>query len=64
MLKKRNNYLETELLFILEIQKERDNAIYVKEKLLEKHVYLKKELAKEREAIKLWTNLGKATQKI
>ena len=49
---------------MLEIQKERDNAVYVKEKLLEKHVYLEKELEKEREVIKLWTNSGKSTQEI
>ncbi|KAL8155122.1 hypothetical protein AgCh_000496 [Apium graveolens] len=47
-LKKRNDHLEIEL-FMLEIQKERDNVIYVKEKLFEKHAYLEKELAKKRE---------------
>ncbi|KAL8125363.1 hypothetical protein AgCh_012888 [Apium graveolens] len=62
--KKRNDYLESELFSMLEIQTERDNAVYVKEKLLEEHAYLEKELAKEREAIKLWTNSGKTTQKI
>ncbi|KAL8108673.1 hypothetical protein AgCh_024946 [Apium graveolens] len=63
-LKKRNDHLEIELLSMLEIQKERDNVVYVKEKLLEKHAYLEKELAKEREVIKLWTNSGKTTQDI
>ncbi|KAL8103663.1 hypothetical protein AgCh_028020 [Apium graveolens] len=59
-----NDYLETELLSMLEIQKERDNSVYVKEKLLEKHSYLEKELAKEGEVIKLWTNSGKTTYEI
>ncbi|KAL8146231.1 hypothetical protein AgCh_004103 [Apium graveolens] len=64
MLKKKNDYLQIELFSMLEIQKERDNVVYVKEKLLEKHAYLEKELAKEREVIKLWTNSRKTTQKI
>ncbi|KAL8119287.1 hypothetical protein AgCh_016714 [Apium graveolens] len=63
-LKKRNDHLEIELLLMLEIQKERDNNVYVKEKLLEKHPYLEKKLDTEREVIKLWTNLGKTTQEI
>ncbi|KAL8109775.1 hypothetical protein AgCh_025750 [Apium graveolens] len=42
--------------------KKKDNDVYVKEKLLEKHDYLEKELAKERKVIKLWTNSGKSTQ--
>ncbi|KAL8115209.1 hypothetical protein AgCh_021874 [Apium graveolens] len=64
VLKKMNDYLETELLSMLKFQKERDNIVYVKEKLLEKHAYLEKKLAKEREVIKLWTNSGKTTQEI
>ena len=63
-LNKRNDHPEIELLSMLEIQKERDNVVYVKEKLLEKHAYQEKELAKEREVIKLWTNSRKTTQKI
>ncbi|KAL8114696.1 hypothetical protein AgCh_021531 [Apium graveolens] len=62
VLKKRNDHLETELLSMLEIQKERDNVVHVKEKLLEKHAYLEKELAKEREVIKLWTNSGNSRE--
>ncbi|KAL8155658.1 hypothetical protein AgCh_000889 [Apium graveolens] len=64
MLKKRNDYLEIDLLSMLKFQKERDNVVYVKEKLFEKHAYLENELAKEREVIKLWTNSGKTTQEI
>ncbi|KAL8104510.1 hypothetical protein AgCh_028654 [Apium graveolens] len=63
-LKKRNDHLDFELLSMLEIQKERDKGVYVKEKLLEKHAYLEKELAKVREVIKLWTNSEKITQEI
>ncbi|KAL8156015.1 hypothetical protein AgCh_001181 [Apium graveolens] len=64
MLKKRNDCLETKLLSMLKNQKERDDVVYVKEKLLEKYAYLEMELAKEREVIKLWTNSGKTTQEI
>ena len=32
--------------------------------MLEKYVYLEKELAKEREVIKLWTNSGNKTEEI
>ncbi|KAL8109718.1 hypothetical protein AgCh_025716 [Apium graveolens] len=56
VLKKMNDHVEIELFSMLEIQKERDNVVYVKEKLLEIHAYLEKELSKEREVIKLWTN--------
>ncbi|KAL8124454.1 hypothetical protein AgCh_012193 [Apium graveolens] len=64
VLKKMNDYLETNLLSMLEIQKERDNDVYVKEKLLEKHAYPETELAKDREVIKIWTNSGKTTREI
>ncbi|KAL8148613.1 hypothetical protein AgCh_005826 [Apium graveolens] len=47
-LKKMNDHLEIVLLSMLEIQNERDNVVYVKERLLEKHAYLEKELVKER----------------
>lgn len=63
-LRKRNNYLESELVQMLEIQKERDDAIIVKTELLKKHAYLESELAKETNIIKTWTNSGKNTQKI
>ncbi|KAL8125285.1 hypothetical protein AgCh_012825 [Apium graveolens] len=63
-LKKMNDHLEIELFSMLEIQKERDNILYVKEKLLEKHAYREKELAKDREVIKLWTNSEKSTREI
>ncbi|KAL8120029.1 hypothetical protein AgCh_017237 [Apium graveolens] len=53
LLKKRNDHLEIELLSMIAIQKERDNVVYVKKKMLKKHAYLEKELAKEREVIKL-----------
>ncbi|KAL8133511.1 hypothetical protein AgCh_008827 [Apium graveolens] len=63
VLKKRKDHLEIELLSMLEIQKERVNVVYVKEKLLEKHAYLKKELEKEREVIKFCTNSGNQLRK-
>lgn len=49
---------------MLEVQKERDNAIYVRNELLKKHVYLQSRLFKERINIKTWTNSRKTTQNI
>lgn len=44
-LKKRNEHLEAELIYMLEMQQ--DNGIYFKPELLKKHIYLESELAKE-----------------
>ena len=63
-LKKRNEFLESELVTMLETQKERDDAIYVKHELLKKFEYLEAELAKERKIIKTWTNAGKDTHEV
>ena len=63
-LKKRNDFLESELVTMLETQKERDDAIYVKHELLKKFEYLEAELAKERKIIKTWTNSGKDTHEV
>ena len=49
--KKRNDYLEKELVQMLEVQKERDDAVFVKNELLKKHASLKSELAREKEII-------------
>ena len=62
--KKRNDYLEKELVQMLEVQKERDDSIFVKNELLKKNASLESELAKEREIIRTWTNSGKTTQNI
>ena len=62
--KKRNDYLEKELVQMLEVQKERDDAVIVKDELLKRYASLQSELAKEREIIKTWTNSGKTTQDI
>ena len=49
---------------MLDVQKERDDVVFVKNELLKKHSFLESELAKEREMIKTWTNSGKNTQNI
>ena len=58
---KRNDYLEKELVMMLEIQKEKDEAVLIKHELFKKFEYLKLELAKERKVIKTWTHSGKST---
>ncbi|XP_063949925.1 uncharacterized protein LOC135152763 [Daucus carota subsp. sativus] len=59
--KKRNDYLEKELVQMLEVQKERDDAVIIKNELLKKHATLESELAKEREIIRTFTNSGKTS---
>ena len=63
-IKKRKDYLEKELVQMLEVQKERDDAVIVKDELLKRYASLQSELAKERDIIKTWTNSGKTTQDI
>ncbi|KAL8102541.1 hypothetical protein AgCh_027157 [Apium graveolens] len=58
-LRNRNDYLEKELVFLHQIQKERDDSLYVKNELLKLNKSLKNELEKEREIIKIWTNSGR-----
>ncbi|XP_063948055.1 uncharacterized protein LOC135152154 [Daucus carota subsp. sativus] len=62
--KKRNDYLDKELVQMLEVQKERDDVVFVKNELLKKHASFESELAKERDIIKTWTNSGKTAQNI
>ncbi|KAL8107460.1 hypothetical protein AgCh_024026 [Apium graveolens] len=62
--KKRNDYLEKELVMFHQTQKDRDDAFCVRDKVLEMNESLQTELEKEREIIKTWTNSGKATQDI
>ncbi|XP_063948067.1 uncharacterized protein LOC135152165 [Daucus carota subsp. sativus] len=62
--KKMNDYLEKELVQMLEVQKERADSIFIKDELLKRNASLESELAKEREIIKTWTNSGKITQNI
>ena len=49
---------------MLEVQKERDDSVFIKNELLKKTASLESELAKEREIIRTWTNSGKTTQNI
>ena len=63
-LKKRNDHLEAELIFLLEIQKECDKAKHNEQLMIQKCTYLQGQLDKERETLKIWTDTGKKTQEI
>ena len=63
-LKKRNDHLEAELIFLLEIQKECDKAKHNEQLMIQKCTYLQGQLDKERETLKIWTDSGKNTQEI
>ncbi|KAL8123054.1 hypothetical protein AgCh_011145 [Apium graveolens] len=62
--KKRNNFLEKELVMFHQTQKDRDDAFYVRDEVLKMNESLKTELEKEREIIRTWTNSGKTTQNL
>ena len=62
--KKRNDYLEKELVMFHQTQKDRDDAFYVRDEVLKMNESLKTELEKEREIIRTWTNSGKTTQNL
>ena len=63
-LKKKNDHLEAELIFLLEIQKECDKAKHNEKLMIQKCTYLQGQLDKERETLKIWTDSGKKTQEI
>ena len=63
-LKVRNKFLEEELEKMEQIQKERDDAVYVKQELLKRYKLLESELATEKKIIKTWTNSGKDTHQV
>ena len=63
-LKKRNDHLEAELIFLLEIQTESDKAKHNEQLMIQKCTYLQGQLDKERETLKIWTDSGKKTQEI
>ncbi|KAL8155306.1 hypothetical protein AgCh_000618 [Apium graveolens] len=62
--KKRNDYLAKELVKFHQTQKERDDAIYVRDEVLKLNQSLKTELEKEREIIRTWTNFGRTTKNL
>ena len=63
-LKKRNDHLEAELVFLIEIQKECEKAKHNEQLMIQKCTYLQGQLEKERETLKIWTESGKRTQEI
>ncbi|KAL8126686.1 hypothetical protein AgCh_013813 [Apium graveolens] len=62
--KKRNDFLEKELVMFHQTQKDRDDAFYVRNEVLKLNESLKTEFEKEREIIRIWTNSGKTTQNL
>ncbi|KAL8146777.1 hypothetical protein AgCh_004495 [Apium graveolens] len=64
--KKKNDYLEKELVMFHQTQKDRDDAFYVRDEVLKMNKSLKTELEKEREReiIRTWTNSDRTTQNI
>jgi hypothetical protein len=63
-LKDRSKFLERELEKMKQIQKERDDAVYVEQELLKKYRQLESDLEKERNIIKTWTNSGRDTHQV
>ena len=63
-LRKRNDHLEAELIFLLEIQKECDKAKHNEQLMIQNCTYLQGQLDKERETLRIWTDSGKKTQEI
>ena len=63
-LKKINDYLEAELVLLIEIKKECEKAKHNEQLMIQKCTYLQGQLEKERETLKIWTDLGKKTQEI
>ncbi|KAK1360616.1 hypothetical protein POM88_045090 [Heracleum sosnowskyi] len=63
-LRERNKFLEEELVNMQQVQKERDDVVYVEQELLKKFRELEFDLEKERKVIKTWTNSGKDTHQV
>ena len=63
-LRKRNDHLESELIFLLEIKKDCEKAKHNEQIQIQKCTYLQGQLEKERETLKIWTDSGKRTQEI
>ena len=63
-LKKRNDHLEAQLVFLIEIQKECEKAKHNEQLMIQKCTYLQGQLEKERETLKIWTDSRKKTQEI
>ncbi|KAK1384661.1 hypothetical protein POM88_022396 [Heracleum sosnowskyi] len=63
-LKERNKFLEEKLVNMQQVQKERDDAVYVEQELLKRYRQIESELEKERKVIKTWTNSGKDTHQV
>ncbi|KAK1387650.1 hypothetical protein POM88_015828 [Heracleum sosnowskyi] len=63
-LKDRNKFLEEELENMKQIQKERDDAVYVEQELLKRYRQLESDLEKERKIIKTWTDSGRDTHQV
>ena len=63
-LKERNKFLEGELENMKQIQKERDDAVYIEQELRKRYKQIESDLEKERKIIKTWTNSGRDTHQV
>ena len=63
-LKKRNEFLESELVCLKRIQKEYEKSKHTQSLLTSKCESLKEELDKERDIIRVWTKSGKTTHEV
>ncbi|KAK1384246.1 hypothetical protein POM88_021981 [Heracleum sosnowskyi] len=63
-LKDRNKFLEGKLENMKQIQKERDDDVYVEHELTKRYMQLESDLEKERKIIKTWTNSGRDTHQV
>jgi hypothetical protein len=63
-LKGRNKFLEEELVHMHQVQKERDDAVFLEQELREKYKQLELVLEREQNILKTWTNSGKDTNEV
>ena len=63
-LKKRNDHLEAELVFMIETQKECEKAKHNEQLMIQKCNYLQRQLEKERETLRVWNESRKRNQEI
>lgn len=63
-LKERNKLVEEKLVNMQQVQKERDDVVYLEEELLGRYRQLESELEQKNHIIKTWTDSGKDTQEV
>ena len=63
-LKKRNEFLESKLVYLIEVQKECTKDKHSQSLLASKCKSLVNDLEEERDVIRVWTNSGRTTHKV